>query len=497
MRYTIMLLGGLLLQTLSSHAQKKQAVVISGHIQQEHATDTIQLIIRGEFSNDGDAAYTPLKNETVITKNGRFSFTLHEIEHPVEADLYINPQHHPVNNVLLSENQLKFVLVEPGDRIHVTGKKGALSFTGEGAAKWAYKQSRDSLVSKNDDMKPAYWRADKTFDMDRYRADCHRMQAGLLESFRNRLSAAAWAIFDADVRTGPLFYYLTQARAMTYDDTTYARKGKQVYEQYVRNMPVDTANGAILRWSGYAHYMRRKLSLDYDYARLTGGLKDTAFYEYLARRYNGILAEKTLMLQMDLDIQLNRISDEILAFMEAHIKTPVYRERIKMMKDTYATGSEVIDFEFRDKNDKIVRISDFKGKVVLMDMWFTGCGGCVAVAENLPAVEEKFKNNDNVVFISLSIDRQKDRWLKSVDPLIKIKAGISYEYTHYTTPTTVYLYTGGSGSYNPFIRKYVPNGAFPHLLLIGKDGKVFAADPPNPAEKDGQQKLTDLIQKAL
>ncbi|MGN7721220.1 TlpA family protein disulfide reductase [Chitinophaga sp. 22620] len=496
MRFILMLLGGLALLISSANAQKHPDVVISGEIQTGHASDTIQLIIRGEFSHDGDAEFSPLKNEITVTRNGRFSFTVPGIEHPVHADIYINPQRHPVNNILQSEGQLQFLLLEPGDSIRVTGRKGNLIFSGKGSAKWDYRQSQIFLHGLYDNMKPSYRAAGDKFDHDRYIEDGQRLKNALLESFRRRLSREAWIIFDADIRGSYGFYYLMKAGRVDSRNAPRSQEQKHFYEQYVRDMHIDTSNAALVRWSGYPGFVRRKLSIDYEYAKLNGAVAERNLYEYAANRLHGILQEKVLMLIMEMDIAFSKLSDETLDFMEARVKTPVYRKRIGEMKETYATGSEMIDFAFRDKDDKTVRLSDFRGKVVLLDMWFTGCSGCVAVANTLPAVEEAFRSNDSVVFVSLSIDRHRDLWLQSIDPDKKIVAG-KRAYTHYTTPTTVYLYTGGTGSHSPFIRKYVPGSTYPHLLLVGKDGKVFAADPPNPAFEGGQEKLTALIRRAL
>jgi thiol-disulfide isomerase/thioredoxin len=499
MRFTLMLLGGLAMLDLPVSAQKQPPVIISGEIQTEHAFDTVQLIIRGEFSHDGDPEFTPLTNEIVITRNGRFSFVLPGIEHPVHADLYINPQRQPSTGLLLSEGQLQYALLEPGDSVHVSGKKSNLVFSGKGSAKWAYRQSQIGLADLYDNMKPFYRGGRDGFDRDRYIEDGLRMKKALLESYRGKLSREAWIILDAGIRSSAGFYYLVQTSGM--DDPRNAARleeKKRLYERYVRNMHIDTTNAALLRWSGYPDFIRLKLTRDYQVAKLDGLATERSLYEYVADRLQGMLRDKVLVSIMELENAHSKLSDETLAFMEARVKTPAYRERIREMRETYATGSEVTDFAFRDREDKVVHLRDFRGKVVLLDMWFTGCSGCVAVAKTLPAVEEAFRNNDNVVFVSLSIDQHRDQWLQSIDPDKKIGEGKRYAYTHYTTPTTVYLYTGGTRSHNPFIRKYVPEGTYPHLLLVGRDGKVFSANPPNPAQEEGgQEKLIALIKRAL
>lgn len=497
MKLISMILSVLILQVFAAHSQHT-SIVINGNIQTDREFDTIQLIIRGEFSHGGDPEFSPLQSEIIIAKEGRFSFTVSGMETPVKADFYIRPQRHPANNILLSENQLLYVPVEPGDSVYITGKQGALSFTGRGAANWAYRQSSDSLMDQCNKMKKGYRNADGSFARGRYDSNVVQLNKDLLKSYKPLLGNQMYFILEADRRSAENNQYLIQAHNLTSNNVDHARKAQSIYETYIHDMPVDTTNAALLRWSDYPYTLRLKASLDYEYEKMHGRVTEPDLYTFVAKRYQGVLLEKILMWVLNKDILLSNISDEKLAFMEANITIPEYRERIKMLKKTYATGSEMSDFEFRNKSDKPVRLSDFKGKVVLLDMWFTGCGGCVAVADSLPDVENAFGHGDSVVFISLSIDIHRGKWLRSVDPNKRVQTGGNkVGYTHYTTPSTVYLYTGGSGSHNPFIRKYVPGGAYPHLLLLGKDGKVYASDPPNPSYKGGKERLKALIRKAL
>jgi thiol-disulfide isomerase/thioredoxin len=52
-----------------------------------------------------------------------------------------------------------------------------------------------------------------------------------------------------------------------------------------------------------------------------------------------------------------------------------------------ALGQQVRDFEFVDLGGRIRRLSDFKGKYVLLDFWGTWCGPCVA---NIPALKAAY-----------------------------------------------------------------------------------------------------------
>jgi cytochrome c biogenesis protein CcmG/thiol:disulfide interchange protein DsbE len=63
------------------------------------------------------------------------------------------------------------------------------------------------------------------------------------------------------------------------------------------------------------------------------------------------------------------------------------------------------DFSLRDVDGKVVRLSDFKGKVVLLDFWATWCGPCKIEIPWFTEFERKHKDKGFAV-IGVSMDEE-------------------------------------------------------------------------------------------
>lgn len=140
-------------------------------------------------------------------------------------------------------------------------------------------------------------------------------------------------------------------------------------------------------------------------------------------------------------------------------------------------GTQAYAFTLPDTSGKSISLSDFKGKVVLLDFWFTGCTPCRYLAKALQALEPKM-SKDNVVVISINVDENKERWLASV------RSGL------YTCKNELNVNTQLLGREHPLVKHYSIWG-YPTLLIIGKDGKV--KQTPNSPSMDNGADLLSLL----
>ena len=79
-------------------------------------------------------------------------------------------------------------------------------------------------------------------------------------------------------------------------------------------------------------------------------------------------------------------------------------------------GKVAPDFYLPDLNDKELRLSDFRGKVVFLNFWATWCKPC---REEMPSMEILYKNfeKDGLVILAISIDRVTTK--KDIPPFVK------------------------------------------------------------------------------
>jgi len=79
-------------------------------------------------------------------------------------------------------------------------------------------------------------------------------------------------------------------------------------------------------------------------------------------------------------------------------------------------GKEAPDFSLPDLDDKTVRLSDFRGKVVFLNFWATWCKPC---REEMPSMEVLYKNFDPQEFVILAVSIDRVTTKKDIPPFVK------------------------------------------------------------------------------
>lgn len=134
---------------------------------------------------------------------------------------------------------------------------------------------------------------------------------------------------------------------------------------------------------------------------------------------------------------------------------------------------KVPEFAFINQDSLYITNEDFKGKVFLVEFFFTRCPSiCPIMNQNLVSIQNEFKGNDNLGFASFTIDPEHDTSL--VLKKYAEKYGITNPNWHLMTGDKNRIYELSNTGFNIFAKEN-PNvtGGFEHsgfFALIDKKG---------------------------
>lgn len=143
-------------------------------------------------------------------------------------------------------------------------------------------------------------------------------------------------------------------------------------------------------------------------------------------------------------------------------------------------GKKAPEFEARDINGKVYKSSDFIGKVVVLDFWFTGCIPCKAEMPYFTALAEEMSKED-VCFLSMSLDTEGPL-LEAWKGMIGGKEGAE-----------LYLNVPG-GFKSELTSTYLIKGV-PRVVLVDKSGNIVDAYAKRPSDPKLRLQLERLVNK--
>ena len=77
-------------------------------------------------------------------------------------------------------------------------------------------------------------------------------------------------------------------------------------------------------------------------------------------------------------------------------------------------GRPAPDFTLADLDGQPVSLSQFRGKVVLLDFWASWCGPCISNLPDLRKIKKETAGQP-VVFLNLSLDSSDAAWRKAIE----------------------------------------------------------------------------------
>ncbi|MBA4191217.1 MAG: hypothetical protein C0467_24820 [Planctomycetaceae bacterium] len=142
-----------------------------------------------------------------------------------------------------------------------------------------------------------------------------------------------------------------------------------------------------------------------------------------------------------------------------------------------AIGKPAPEVESVTLEGKKVKLSDYKGKVVLLDIWATWCGPCRAMIPHERDLVKGLKDKP-FVLISASADDKKETLEKFLEK-----------------EPMPWVHWWDSGSESPILKAYRVR-AFPSLFLIDHNGVVREKWVGNPGNEKIDKAVEDLVKEA-
>jgi len=139
-----------------------------------------------------------------------------------------------------------------------------------------------------------------------------------------------------------------------------------------------------------------------------------AYYSFISLHPNSIISARLLN---EYDLSWGRDTTAVLYHsLSRKSKSSTYGKTVReylTINKNLRIGDKYVDFYETDPDDKKVYVSDFKGKVILIEFWGSWCGACRAKNPELVSIYNEFKAKGFEI-LGVAAETSKDAWVNAI-----------------------------------------------------------------------------------
>ena len=141
-------------------------------------------------------------------------------------------------------------------------------------------------------------------------------------------------------------------------------------------------------------------------------------------------------------------------------------ELIRILK-----GKPAPTFTLESNLGKTYSLQDFRGKVIYLDLWASWCAPCREETPSLKKLYNKYKANEQIVFLSIAVNDGVNEWKKAIEK---------------DEPDWIQLIDKEGLVWRSYIATFIPK-----FIVIDKSGNIVDFDAPRPSSGQAIEKLLD------
>jgi len=140
---------------------------------------------------------------------------------------------------------------------------------------------------------------------------------------------------------------------------------------------------------------------------------------------------------------------EVITFVNK-IRVAIINPSVESSENTVKLSNEDYQWQVESLDGEKSLLSDYKGKVIFLNLWATWCPPCIAEMPSIQDLYDNYKDNDQLVFLIVSNEKAE-----KVSAFMK-KRGFTFpvQITHYQLP-------------KPFYTESIPTS-----FLVSKSGEI-------------------------